>query len=101
MLKDYDIEIQKLFIQMMLTNAELYTRVMNIMNPQNFDKSLRPVAEMFKEHSDKYNVLPDSSQVKAVTSTPETLARDGFGSARRAGTTCAASRLARGRALCG
>ena len=52
---------------MMLTNAELYTRVMNIMNSENFDKSLRPVAEMFKEHTDKYKVLPDPTQIKAVT----------------------------------
>ena len=52
---------------MMLTNAELYTRVTNIMNPQNFDKSLRPVAEMFKEHSEKYNVLPDPTQIQATT----------------------------------
>lgn len=52
---------------MMITNAELFTRVTNIMNPQNFDKSLRPVAEMFKEHSVKYNVLPDPAQVKAMT----------------------------------
>ena len=51
----------------MLTNAELYTRVMNIMNSENFDKSLRPVAEMFKEHTDKYKVLPDPAQIKAVT----------------------------------
>ena len=51
----------------MLTNAELYTRVANIMNAANFDKSLRPVAEMFKEHGEKYNVLPDASQIKALT----------------------------------
>ena len=51
----------------MLTNAELYTRVANIMNAANFDKSLRPVAEMFKEHGEKYNVLPDSTQIKALT----------------------------------
>lgn len=52
---------------MMMTNAELYTRVMNIMNSENFDKSLRPVAEMFKEHTDKYKVLPDATQVQAMT----------------------------------
>ena len=52
---------------MMITNAELYTRVANIMNAQNFEKSLRPVAELFKEHSEKYNVLPDSTQVFATT----------------------------------
>jgi len=52
---------------MMLTNAELYTRVANIMNVANFDKSLRPVAEFFKEHTDKYKVLPDTAQIKATT----------------------------------
>ena len=59
--------MQKLFLQMMITNAELYTRVMNIMNAENFDKSLRPVAELFKEHTTKYSVLPDSTQIKALT----------------------------------
>ena len=67
MLKDYNIEVQKLFLRMMLSNAELFTRVSNIMNPDNFDKSIRPVAEMFKEHSEKYNVLPDSTQIIATT----------------------------------
>lgn len=51
---------------MMVTNAELYTRVMNIMNPSNFDKTLKPVAEFIKEHSDKYKVLPDVNQIKAT-----------------------------------
>ena len=52
---------------MMVTNAELYTRVMNIMNSENFERSLRPVAEMFKTHTDKYRVLPDTTQIKATT----------------------------------
>ena len=64
---EYTPEVQTLFLRMMLTNAELYTRVANIMNAANFDKTLRPVAEMFKEHGEKYNVLPDSTQIKALT----------------------------------
>jgi KaiC/GvpD/RAD55 family RecA-like ATPase len=64
---EYTPDVQKLFLRMMLTNAELYTRVMNIMNSENFDKSLRPVAEMYKEHTTKYNILPDPTQVKAMT----------------------------------
>lgn len=64
---DYNPDVQKLFLRMMMTNAELYTRVMNIMNSENFDKSLRPVADMFKEHTDKYKVLPDITQIKAMT----------------------------------
>ena len=51
----------------MVTNSELYTRVMNIMNPDNFEKSLRPVAAFIKEHSDKYNVVPDPTQLSAAT----------------------------------
>ena len=51
----------------MVTNAELYTRVMNIMNAENFDRRLRPVAEFIIEHSKKYNVMPDPIQIKATT----------------------------------
>ena len=51
----------------MVTNAELYTRVMNIMNPENFDRKLRPVAEFLVEHSTKYSLLPDPVQIKATT----------------------------------
>lgn len=59
--------MQTLFLRMMVTNSELYTRVMNIMNPANFDKKLRPVAEFLTEHSTKYNVMPDPTQIKATT----------------------------------
>ena len=64
---EYTVDVQKLFLRMMITNAELYTRVMNIMNSENFDRSLRPVAEMYKEHTDKYKILPDTNQIKAMT----------------------------------
>jgi len=67
LLKDYNTDVQKLFLQMMMTNAELYTRVTNIMNAENFDKSLRPVAEFMKEYSGKYSILPDVTQIKATT----------------------------------
>jgi replicative DNA helicase len=52
---------------MMVTNAELYTRVMNIMNAENFDRSLRPVAEFIIEHTAKYSIMPNPVQIKAAT----------------------------------
>jgi archaellum biogenesis ATPase FlaH len=52
---------------MMVTNAELYTRVMNIMNPLNFDRRLRPAAEFMVEHTTKYSIMPDPAQIKATT----------------------------------
>ena len=69
MLKEFNLETQLVFLRMMITNAELYTRVSNIMNPENFDKTLRPVANFFKEYVEKYKVLPDPTQVKAATGT--------------------------------
>lgn len=37
------------------------------MNPQNFDKRLRGVAEFITEYSKKYNVMPEPTQIKATT----------------------------------
>jgi len=69
MIKNFNADVQELFLRMMVTNAELYTRVMNIMNPANFDRTLRPVAEFIVEHSTKYSVMPDPLQIKATTGT--------------------------------
>ena len=65
--KDYSYEVQHLFLRIMVTNAELYTRVMSIMNPVNFDRRLKPVAEFIIEHTSKYSQMPDATQIKAVT----------------------------------
>jgi len=66
LLKEYNVEVQKLFLEMMLEDAQSYVRVQNIYNPENFDKSLRKAAEFIKEHSAKYNTLPDKTQISAA-----------------------------------
>ena len=67
MLKDYGTDVQKLFLEMMLHDAESYVRVQNIYNPDNFERSLKATAEFIKEHSDKHKTLPTREQIKAVT----------------------------------
>ncbi len=67
MTKDYNVSIQKLFLEMMLQDAETYVRVQNIYNPENFDRSLRAVAEFIKKHSDEHKTLPTRDQVQAVS----------------------------------
>ena len=52
---------------MMLTDAQLFTRVSNIMNSDNFEKSLRPAAKFLVEFSEKYNSIPDATQIQATT----------------------------------
>ena len=48
MAKDFGVDVQKLFIEMMLSDGQSYVRVQNIYNPANFDRSLRSAAEFIK-----------------------------------------------------
>ena len=64
---EYTREIQELFLRMMMTDAQLYTRVSNIMNSDNFDKGLKSSAKFIMEFSEKYNAIPDSAQIHATT----------------------------------
>jgi len=66
LLKEYGLDVQKLFLEMMLEDASSYVRIQNIYNPENFDRSLRKAAEFIKEHSDKYKTLPERTQLAAA-----------------------------------
>jgi len=67
MATEYTHELQKLFLEMMMTDAQSYVRVQNIYNPENFDRSLRAVAEFIQKHSSDHKTLPTYEQIKAVT----------------------------------
>jgi len=67
MSSDFNTEVQKLFLEIMLSDAESYVRVQNIYNAENFDKSLKAAARFIKEHSDEHKTLPDMRQIQAVT----------------------------------
>lgn len=63
----YSVDLQKLFLEMMLQDAQTYVRVQNIYNPENFDRSLKDVARFVKQHSDDFKTLPTYEQIRAVT----------------------------------
>jgi archaellum biogenesis ATPase FlaH len=65
-MKDYSPDLQKLFLEMMLQDAQNFIRVQNIYNPENFDRSLRSAAEFFREHATDHKTLPTREQVKAA-----------------------------------
>jgi replicative DNA helicase len=67
MATEYTPEIQKLFLEMMMQDAQSYVRVQNIYNPENFDRSLRDVAKFIANHSAEYKTLPTYEQIRAVT----------------------------------
>jgi len=66
-MKDYSVEVQRLFLEIILQDAQSFVRVQNIYNEENFDRSLRSAAKFIKEHADKHKTLPDRRQVSAVT----------------------------------
>jgi replicative DNA helicase len=67
LLKEYNLDVQRLFLEMMLCDAESYVRVQNIYNPENFDRNIRPAAEFIMTHCNDHKTMPDRAQIKAAT----------------------------------
>jgi len=67
MSKTYDVQIQKLFIEMMLSDPQSYVRIQNIYNPGNFDRKFKSAAEFIKTHCEKHTTMPLFEQINAAT----------------------------------
>lgn len=67
MTNEYSREIQELFLRMMVSDHQLYTRVGNIINSDNFDKNLKSTVKFIRDFSEKYVSVPDVEQIKATT----------------------------------
>ena len=46
---EYSFDVQKLYIEMMLADAESFARAQNIFNPNSFDRKLQPIAKFIKD----------------------------------------------------
>lgn len=67
MSKDYSVDLEKLFLEMMVANPESYLRVQNIYNPDNFDRSLKKSAEFIRDHVKNHTAMPTLDQIKATS----------------------------------
>ncbi len=63
---EFTADVQKLFLEFMLQDPSLFTRVSNIYNSDNFDKSLKRAAKFVSDHAEQHSTLPDRVQLKAV-----------------------------------
>ena len=70
--KNYSFDVQKLYIEMLLADAESFARAQNIFKPESFDRKLQPIAKFVKDYMDEYKVMPDVAQVNAKRNTIET-----------------------------
>ena len=67
MSKEYTADLQKLFLEMMMSDAQAFVRVQNIYNPENFDRSIRDTAKFIQKYSNDHKSLPNYEIVKAET----------------------------------
>jgi len=63
--KNYDYEVQKLYLEMMLSDAETFVRCQGIFDYSLFDRKLQDAAQFVNEYAKKYTVLPDFDTVNA------------------------------------
>jgi replicative DNA helicase len=63
--KNYSFDVQKLYIEMLLADAESFARAQNIFNPKSFDRKLQPIAKFVKDYMDEYKVMPEVAQINA------------------------------------
>jgi len=62
---NYNAEMQKLYLEMFLSDAETFIRCQNIFNPENFDKRYQDSAAFVTKYVDDYKVMPEVSIVNA------------------------------------
>jgi replicative DNA helicase len=65
MIKDYGYEVQKLYLEMMLADAEVFVRCQGIFDHTLFDRKLQDAAEFINVYAKEYSVMPDFDMVNA------------------------------------
>ena len=58
-MQDFNQEIQKLFLEMFLSDAEAFVRCQGIFESENFDQQLRDGAEFISKYVNEYKVMPE------------------------------------------
>lgn len=66
-IKDYNDEVQELFIRFLISDADLFARCQNIVNEGFFNKKYRSAVELLRSHSTNYNSVPTLEQISAVS----------------------------------
>jgi len=63
---NYDYDMQKLYLEMFLSDAETFVRCQNIFDPRNFDQRLQTAAEFINNYVDEYKIMPEANIVNAT-----------------------------------
>ena len=64
---NYNYDIQRLYLEMFMSDAETFARCQNIFDPLNFDQRLQDIATFINKYVDEYKVMPEATIVNAST----------------------------------
>ena len=64
---DYGYDIQKVYLEMFMTDAESFVRCQGVFDPKTFDRRLQPAAEFIKTYVAEHNALPTFEMINAAT----------------------------------
>lgn len=64
---DYGYDIQKVYLEMFLTDAESFVRCQGVFDPTTFDRRLQPAAEFLRNYVSEHNALPTFDMINAAT----------------------------------
>ena len=64
---DYGYDIQKVYLEMFLTDAQSFVRCQGVFDPDAFDRRLVDPAKFIKQYVDEHNALPTFDMINAAT----------------------------------
>ena len=63
---DYGYDIQRVYLEMMLTDAESFVRCQTVFLPEYFDRRLQPAAKFINDYVVDHNAMPTFDMVNAA-----------------------------------
>jgi archaellum biogenesis ATPase FlaH len=64
---DYGYDIQKVYLEMFMTDAESFVRCQGVFDPKTFDRRLQESAKFLKDYVEEHNALPTFDMINAAT----------------------------------
>lgn len=64
---DYGYDIQKVYLEMMMTDAESFVRCQTVFDDSAFDRRLQPAAKFLNEYVTEHNAMPTFDMITAAT----------------------------------
>ena len=64
---DYGYDIQKVYLEMMMSDAESFVRCQAVFDPESFDRRLHDPAKFLNDYVTEHNALPTFDMINAAT----------------------------------